>query len=241
MLLHTNPLFSIYFGDASDHLFPQQYRSVADNTLLLQEKPFEQVKKTMGIDSLIFLHQVHGVSGEIITVANQSQFRPFSQDGDFIITNTKSGIGVLTADCLPLVFHDYFHNVVMVVHAGWRGSVNGVVQNALDTMRSKFSTNREHLRVFFGPSAKACCYEVSSNFGKQLEAYPFADQVILPRNGKTYFDLPGFNRLVLESFGIKKEVMFLEYNICTMCNDSFYSYRRQGEQAGRQMTVVCLK
>lgn len=220
---------------------PAFYLNLLDQPLLTLA-PFSNLKKSMHLEYLQFLHQTHSDQGTVIGKKNIEALRPFKQNGDFLVTNVSHvGIGVMTADCLPIVLHDRLANVVAVVHAGWRGAVIGVAVKALERMREEYGTDPQNVVVFFGPSAKACCYKVGDDFESSLAGFAYSDKVMQKHGDNWYFDLPGFNRLQLEAAGIKKEAFHLNYNYCTMCDHSFYSYRRQGEQAGRQMTVVCLR
>jgi YfiH family protein len=244
MLLHTTPLFTVYFGDAQDALLPEELYGFASKAELLERMPFSRLKKIMGIDELIFLHQVHGAQGYLITPDNLISFKPFAVDGDYLLTATKTGLGILTADCLPIIFHDNCNNVVMIVHAGWRGSVQKVAVKALEHMQREFKTELSCLRILFGPSAKACCYEVQPDFIQELDAFEFGSKTLRRHGGKLYFDLPLFNRLQLESYGVAPEALCLDYNVCTICNPKFFSCRRQKATNApqmRQMTVVGLK
>jgi len=147
----------------------------------------------------------------------------------------------MTADCLPIIMHDTAHNIGMIIHAGWRGSVQKIGSKALECMQKDFNTDLQKLRILFGPSAKACCYEVTQEFIEHLDAFEFGPRAVRRQGEQLFFDLSLFNRLQLESCGVPKEAFCMQYNLCTICNDTFYSYRRQRDQAGRQMTVLCLK
>ena len=240
MLLHKDPLFSIYFGDERDQIFPNLYIqspeqfSHSDQTL--------KIKKALAADAVVVLRQVHGDEGCVIQTLQQAGVKPFCQSGDYIITQLPHiGIGVATADCLPIIFYDKVTNTIAVVHAGWRGSVMSVACKALQRMQKEFGAKPEHIRVLFGPSAGVCCYAVDEKVIKQLESFWFADQVVRKKNGGVYLDLPLFNEMQLLEAGIKKENIKKTYHECTICDESFCSYRRQGEKAGRQMTVVALQ
>ncbi len=240
MILHTSPLFSIYFGQMNDGLTAEHYAQ-ARALHSFDYAPFEQVKKALHCQNLVFLEQTHSDNGVLVTPEFLSEYVPFGQQGDYLITATNAGVGVLTADCLPIVMYDSFHTKIGVVHAGWRGSVKRVATKALEAMQNRFGTQIEHVRFFFGPSAKVCCYQVSDDFIHELDTCSYASEVIVQRGDSYYFDLPTFNRLQLEEIGVKRDAICLEYTSCTMCHETFNSYRRQGTQAGRQMTVACLK
>lgn len=242
MLLHNSPLFRIYFGDASDNLFSSYYLKLPEKTTLLAESSFAHLKKVMQLDDLVFLRQHHSTDGFLIAPENRTSINSFITPGDFLITQVPQvGLGIMSGDCLPIVFFDMVNAVIAIVHAGWRGSLAGVAQKVAFTMQQEYGTQFEHVRVFFGPSAKVCCYEVNDEFMANLDTCSYTHQVVQQYTGKLYFDLPLFNKLQLEDVGIRKEAFRLDYNSCTIENDTFFSHRRQGAQAGRQMTVVCVK
>jgi len=243
MLLHNTPLFRIYFGDAKDALLsPDEYLSFAPDKTIFDIPACARLKELMRIDQLIFLRQKHSADGLVITSHKQAEeIKPFTIEGDYLITNVKSiGVGVMTADCLPVVFFDNFNRVVATVHAGWRGSAKNIVLKAVDRMMQEFGTKPESLQVFFGPSAKVCCYTIGEDMLESLEDVEIIKQVVQRRGKEVFFDLPVFNKLQLESIGVKPESFKLDYNVCTICDPSFYSHRRQGKKTGRQMTVVSL-
>lgn len=242
MLMHSSPLYRIYFGDARDKIFKRDVIQIKDKNLL-EFEPFSKLKKRMEIEQLIFLHQVHGTKGLIITSMEEAKsITPFTVEGDFIITNVPHvGIGIITADCLPIIFFDKRHQVIAIAHAGWRSASGQIVLKVVDQMQKNFNTNIEDIRIIFGPSAKVCCYRVGEDFIENFQDFEFVDRVLQRRDEGLFFDLPKFNRILLEDLGIKKDQFLLEYNDCTVCDESFYSHRRKGEREdGRQMTVACL-
>ncbi|KKP27201.1 MAG: hypothetical protein UR12_C0030G0008 [candidate division TM6 bacterium GW2011_GWF2_30_66] len=248
MFIHKDKFFKIYFGDASDKIFKEDFVSLPANTNICNMQQFANIKKNIKLDNLVFLNQVHGTDGLVLDsfgAGKEKVVENFKVDGDFLVTNIENvGIGVLTADCLPIVFIDIINNIVAVAHAGWRGSVDGIAIKTIESMQNNFGTKLDDIKIFFGPSIKSCCYKVADDFIKNLEAYKFADMVFIKNNDGVYFDLVEFNVRLLKEFGVKEENIYLEYNLCTMCDKScgqeFCSYRR-GDKDGRQMTVVCLE
>jgi YfiH family protein len=196
----------------------------------------------MKIDQLIFLQQAHTNQGVVLTDRDlAATMRSFQQAGDYLVTNVdRVGLGVMTGDCLPIIIHDTFNNAAGVIHAGWKGSVAGIGPVVLARMQQEFDTSLSDIRIFFGPSAKSCCYEVKEDFLVNLEAFPFAGDVVHKHADRMTFDLPGFNRMIFEGLGVKKEAFHFDYNRCTMCDPAFYSHRRDANIGGRQMTVVSL-
>jgi polyphenol oxidase len=243
MKLHNTTSLYIYFGDEQDKQFPDTYLHLPPDTNSFSIPAYAHLQDVMHLEQLIFLHQVHGTHGEIITSKDDiKKIKRFNTEGDYLVTNQPLvGLGVMTADCLPVVLYDSFNRVVSVIHAGWRGSVNNIVLKAFATMHEKFGTEPEQITVFFGPCAKVCCYEIGGELLTILEKSAFFDRVVHWREAKPFFDLPHYNQLLLESVGVQPSAFQGQYNQCTMCDYSFYSYRRQGQKAGRQMTVVCLQ
>src|SRR5579872_6450376 len=125
MILHIEPGSYIYFGDASISMYPHEYLTWTDKNLL-DMSSFKLIGKQLSLQSLSFLHQTHSAHGYAID--KKHSIAPFSLDGDYLITNEKSqGIGIMTADCLPVICYDKHAQAIGIAHAGWRGAVDGVV------------------------------------------------------------------------------------------------------------------
>ncbi len=248
MLLYndSHSPFAIYFGDAKDHMYPSQYQRW-EYAALIDHPPIKTVAAALALNKLLFLSQVHGTDGMFVTHDQVVKTSPFSITGDFLITQEPLlGIGVVTADCLPVICYDTQHQVAGIAHAGWRGAVAGVIDSMFYMMRAKCGTMIADTLFFFGPSAKQCCYQVDDAFGRQLDSYHFSDVVLERRNGSIYFDLPGFVLRQLLARGVFESQICLEYNVCTICDHRFCSHRRAtwrgtASTEGRQMTVVVVK
>ena len=246
MIIHAAPNYQIYFGDAKDRMYPNDYATWNDFSLCSRE-PIAPLVRRLHLNSIFFLRQVHGMQGAIVTDSLVQEIPPFSVDGDFLITNEPhTGIGIVTADCLPVIVYDRKRYAIGIAHAGWRGAVAGVVPALLSKLKQAYGSEPSDLMVFFGPSAKRCCYEVDSSFLTNLEAYPFADTVVYQHADRLFFDLPFFVEQQLFACGIVPHSLCKEYNACTICDTRFHSYRRAtvaetAESTGRQMTVVALK
>jgi len=242
MLIHNHPLFRIYFGDAKDELFSKEYVHLPVDKTLCDLEQFAKLKKLLQLETFVFLDQMHGAQGLVIDSMEQAKkIKSFSTEGDYLVTNVKRvGIGVMTADCLPIVFFDKRNQALGIAHAGWRGSAKQIVLKVVGCMSDTFGTRVEDLTVIFGPSAKVCCYKVSDSFIENIEDFEFLDRVLQRRSDGLYFDLPMFNVALLESIGVKRDAIQLKYSDCTICDTHFFSNRRNGKDGGRQMTVACL-
>jgi len=245
-MIHTDSRFAIYFGDAQDHMYPQEYLqwSSAD---LMQHQRVKELAEQLSIDGFIFLNQVHGTEGIFVSRSQAAAIEPFSIEGDFLITTEPHlGIGVMTADCLPVICYDQQRHIVGIAHAGWRGALGGVVDRMLDRMHDRYGTQRVDTLFFLGPSAQECCYQVDMNFRRYLAPYDFVSTVLERRRESLYFDLPGFVVQQLIHGGVTVRQISCRYSFCTIGDNQFCSHRRatQAKTAaseGRQMTVVVLR
>lgn len=239
-MVHRDTTFSIYFGDAQRKFIPTHFYGMNSQQLCMQD-PFNDIQKLIPFGDLAFLHQTHGVSG--LSLDNQKQvekLNSFAQDGDFLITALQGlGIGVVTADCLPLILHDKRQQIVSIIHAGWRGSVGLIAHKALQAMEKHYGCKTQDISVFFGPCAKVCCYSVGGEMVNSVLQSEFAPKVLRTVGQTQFFDIPLFNALQLIAQGIKRESFNFNYNICTLCTPSFCSFRRQ-KDGYRQATIVAL-
>ncbi len=235
-MIYKTPQFQIYFGGAADAISKIGDCIPAAQPLANHEK-FKPICDMLKVQDLAFLNQTHSTDGMIIA----DKIPAFDEDGDYLITDKKSiGIGVMTADCLPIIVYDSKNHVAAIAHAGWRGTVGEVAIKTVQNMQQVFGTSLAQIGVFFGPSAKQCCYVVDELFVSNIKEFTL--QVIeRNRNGALCFNLPGLNELQLHRMGIPKAALNKDYNLCTMCDEQFFSYRRQGQQAGRQMSIIALR
>ncbi len=167
--------------------------------------------------------QVHGSA--VVATARVAQ----GTEADALLATTP-GVAptVMTADCVPIAIAG--PGVVAAIHAGWRGLAGGVISNALAELRAHtVGTSAIAFSAAIGPAAGACCYEV----GPELHAR-FPD---FSRQGN--LDLKGIARHQLQQQGA---TTIHDVDICTICcmDPKLFSYRRQGEGAGRQALLAWL-
>lgn len=209
----------------------------------IDEQP-KMIQQTLGLANIVLLKQVHGVTGCVITEDNCG-IQQGVVEGDFLVTNCKNiGLGVSTADCLPIIFVDQKHNAVGIAHAGWRGSIANIVNTVFDCMKQNYGTELADVAISFGPCIQKCCYEVGEDFLPQVndKIFPFSKETIAQRSdGKYFFDLPLFNAKLLMSLGVPETAITAQQSKCTMCSSGYNSYRRDGDQAGRQISCIWVK
>lgn len=243
MLTYQTKKLQIYFGDAADGI-SKQLHCVPINKKLVDIEPFKSVAQKIDVSRLSALNQTHGVQGTLITDSDIS----FNVDGDYQITNQiNAGLGILTADCVPLILYDAKNHAIAAVHAGWRGAVAEIAIKAFEHMKALYNCDPRDMQLFIGPSAKACCYQVQEDFLQQIPAD------FIQKDGHWYFDTALFIVLQMQKAGIAPTSFNTEFNFCTICDHRFYSHRRQqalrsslksevgGLHAGRQITIATLK
>ena len=152
-------------------------------------------------------------------------------------------LGVKTADCVPVILGDARRGVCAAVHAGWRGTLAGVVARALETMRAEFGTKARDVRVAIGPAARACCYEVGPEVVEAFLAKSArAETFFTPtRDGHALADIQKANLEQLTDAGVEAERVHT-LPLCTICRpELFFSYRRDRKlygRTGRLLSVI---
>lgn len=202
-----------------------------------------RVAQAMEVDpqNLLSLYQTH--SPDVITLSApwQKGERP-KADG---MATATSGIalGILTADCAPVLFADPKNGVIGACHAGWKGALSGVLQATMDAM-IELGAARETIQASIGPCISQRAYEVGPEFLDQfIEQDPkfsrfFANSI----KGKYLFDLPSFVLDRLRSAGVGNADWI---GHCTYTDPiRFFSYRRathnQEPDYGRLISAICL-
>lgn len=189
---------------------------------------------------LATVHQVHSPDVMVVDATYNGE-RP---QADALVTATPGIVlGVLTADCGPVLFMDQESGVIGAAHAGWKGALGGVLENTIDAMVS-LGARRETIRACLGPSISARNYEVGPEFVERFLAQdPTFDAFFSPseRAGHAMFDLPGLTVRRLANAGIRAQSL----DFCTYADpQAFYSYRRTthaGEpDYGRQISAIAI-
>ena len=158
-------------------------------------------------------------------------------EGDGAITSLGGAmLGIQTADCVPILIASQNGRVIAAVHAGWRGTAGRIVETAVKKMVSAYGVAPGELIAVIGPHNAVCCYEV----GEEVVTAIGDDEAIVrrPEWAKPHLNQALANRNQLLSAGIP-DPQILVSNLCTQCReDLFYSYRREGERAGRLLSVI---
>jgi hypothetical protein len=167
------------------------------------------------------------IARQIHSAIIQDADGPLSE-GDALISDRPGVmVGVKTADCVPILLVDPSTRVVAAVHAGWRGTAEGIAAATVRALATGWKIDPRSLRAAIGPSIGVCCYEV----GPEV-AQPFGIAVSHP----VHLDLRGINEMQLRAAGVSNIWVSGE---CTFCAaNRFYSFRREREQAGRMLSFI---
>ena len=189
---------------------------------------------------LVTLRQVHGRTVHV--VAGPPAPGAVRAEGDALVTGVPGVVvGVFVADCAPILIADERRRVAAAVHAGWRGTVAGVLGETVATMRSRFGSDAASLRVAIGPAIGPCCFEVGDEVVEALvAAHPEARSAVRSGAGgaRSHVDLPEANRLQAMAAGVPA-ANIVRAGLCTRClPELLASYRRDGAAAGRTAAII---
>lgn len=192
-------------------------------------------------EKLATVHQIH--SPDVVIV--DEKYGGERPKADAMVTNVSGVvIGILTADCGPILFLDPENQVAGAAHAGWKGALTGVLENTIAAMET-LGAKRENIRAVLGPSISAANYEVGPEFVERFTAHdPDYDRFFSPsiKAGHAMFDLPALTIKRLRDAGIVAE----KTGHCTYADeDRFFSYRRTTHRKepdyGRQVSAIMLR
>ncbi|MCB1783314.1 MAG: peptidoglycan editing factor PgeF [Alphaproteobacteria bacterium] len=207
------------------------------------------VAKASGVspENLISLYQVH--SAQCITVTKiwpNDEQRPKADA--FVTDQTGAALGILTADCAPVLFAGQKENgapVIGAAHAGWRGAISGVLEQTVTAMQN-LGAQPETLSACVGPCIGKASYEVSQDFIIPfLEENDESERFFHParKEGHAMFDLPGYCAWRLARTGLKK-IEILDQDTCAREED-YFSYRRatlrKEKDYARQISVIAIQ
>jgi YfiH family protein len=195
-------------------------------------------------DPLYVARQVHGAA-VVCVRAGDDPLAIARVEADALITGDANlTVGIFVADCIPALIVDPRTGAVAAAHAGWRGTVAGVLPATVRALASEFGARPDDLRVALGPAIGACCFEVGPEVVREFQAAlgDAADADVVrpsPRGtaGKWHVDLKAANRLLLERAGVRPDAIDAGADCTHHDRARFFSYRRDGE-TGQLMGIV---
>ena len=197
------------------------------------------MKLAVGIHDgkIVTMRQMHG--DDIIEVKDK-QLKEAGECDGMVTAENDIYLGVLTADCVPLLFIAPKQRVAAAVHAGWRGTLAGIAEKTVRLFKSHYNVDADDLEAALGPSIGVCCYEVKDDVADPLMKKwgPLTTPSVAVRDGKTFINLSRLNRDILREAGVPGKQLY-QVGPCTACSPAdFFSYRRERSETGRQISVV---
>ena len=183
------------------------------------------VAKTMAVkkNKLILMHQTH--SNKVVEIKKNNYRRKIVADA--MITQMKDlAIGVVTADCAPIIVCDIKNNIVGCIHAGWKGAFSGVIDNTIKKIKRLNTSSKLYAGV--GPCIGRKSYEVDTKFYKKFVSESWKNKVYFTKKNKSkkLFDLRKF---------VNDKLLKLNVKVCHVNKDTyidksnFFSYRRSSK------------
>ena len=230
------------------------YTRTADKHAVLEN--YRILCSALGLNEnkIVCRRQVHGTRVDAVTSRDLIPWDEPSPEGDGLMTDEKGlALLVFTADCVPLLLYDPVSGAVAALHAGWRGTVDGMAEEGVRAMVKAYGCDPKNLLAAIGPSIGPCCFEAGEEvkeaalhrLGAAAEALisplpfgPGADSGYQAKEGKCFIDLKAFNRALFLRAGIPAENIAVS-NDCARCNvDRYWSYRFHGNARGSQGLLV---
>ena len=182
----------------------------------------------------------------VVKVLDKNNINDQFLNTDGLITNLKNIALVTTlADCQGILLYDSKKEVIGNIHSGWKGTLNKIVENAVKLMIDTYNSNPEDIEAFITPSILKCCFEVDKdvvdmfkeNFNNIDDLITIGD--IKDNKQKYYIDTVSINKRVLMNLGLKEENIITP-TLCSKCNTNIHSYRRDGNNSGRNIALICM-
>jgi len=193
------------------------------------------------LEKLATVHQVH--SPDVLVVdGTYAGERP--QVDAMVTTVPGVALGVLSADCGPILFADGENGVIGAAHAGWKGTLTGVLENTIEAMVS-LGAVRERVTAVLGPSIGPESYEVGPEFVERFLRHDPSYEAFFtpsPKPGHAMFDLPSLTIRRLRAAGVRAENLGLD---TYPDSERFFSYRRtthaKEPDYGRQISAISIR
>lgn len=205
--------------------------NTADNPAHVDENR-RRFFRGIGADGFGFAHshQVHGTG--VLTTAVAGRFDGY----DALITNQPGLlVGVTVADCVPILVYDAKNQIVAAIHAGWRGTVGGIVTKTLAAMRQQFGTAGGACYAYVGTCIDETTFEVGEEVAGQFDPTFIR---VNPINRKACANLKAANVRLLTDFGLPLAQIDVSAFSTVLNNTEYYSYRAERGKTGRMLAVI---
>lgn len=201
------------------------------DVLSLMKLTPERAVKTKQTHSDITLTIDSSFGGEGIT--KEQRFL----EADGLITIEKDlAILIFFADCVPVLIADTKQKIIAAVHSGWKGTQKNIVGKAIQKLISEHHCNPKDLLCAIGPCISVCHFEVGEDVYSEMTAL-YGEDIGKKESEKFYLDLKKAVTKQMAAHGISLEQIAIS-DRCTVCDEDLYSFRREGEKAGRMAAFI---
>lgn len=210
--------FDKLFQETSDVYFEEYGKSSLD-----AKNNRAVIENTLAVDFLALVDQTHGASVHIVKDKYDFGKEP---NADSAVTNIPNfALGIVTADCVPVLFYCHSGKVIGAAHCGWKSARGNIIENVMSDMKLLGASS---ITAIIGPSILQPSYEVSEEFFQDFLSETKNNEIFfisLPKNGKFLFDLPGYVASKLKAYGASNVIK--DYNEDTYVNEKKYHSRRR--------------
>ena len=199
-------------------------------------------KLDISSQKVFFPNQQH--TSNVVFIHKKTDFDNVSyQPVDAVITNLKGiGVGILTADCSPILAYESESGFILAIHAGWKGALAGVCENSLNSLKD-LGVDIKKISVAIGPTISTKCYEVKLDFVEGfLKTDPSFENFFIKKDGNYFFNLSLFIESRFNLFGVYD---INNLGLCTYENSELFfsnrrAYHKSEKDFGRMASIISL-
>jgi len=186
---------------------------------------------------IVSTKQIH--SNRVVNITEDNINGMYEADG--LVTKLENVALIMKlADCQSIFLYDKTKRIIGNIHAGWKGTLNKIVNNALDIFVEEYQSNPKDIIACINPSLLKCCSEFSMDeyglFNKEFSLF-----VNKKDNEKCIIDLTSINKYLMLKRGLKEENIYIS-DLCTSCNNNlFHSYRKDNHTKDRNISIIYKK
>ncbi|WP_411708592.1 peptidoglycan editing factor PgeF [Corynebacterium sp. LaCa116] len=195
----------------------------------------DRLLRATGLEDIVWMEQLHTNTVTVVGAERRGNPEPVEATDALVTTEKRLGLGVLVADCTPVLLVDVSAGVIGAAHAGRLGARNGIVRNTVNTMVD-LGARPGSIQVLMGPAAAGRNYEVPEEMARDVEKHLPGS---LTRTAKGTWGVDVRTGLVRQLMGMGVTAIESDPR-CTIEDTDFFSYRREGV-TGRQAGVIWLE
>jgi YfiH family protein len=196
----------------------------------------------LGVDRsrIYFLSQVHG-SEVVVVDGTEDPSDVLYRDGDAVLSTAPGVVcGVRVADCVPILVGERKTGAAVAIHAGWRGTVCGVIPAALDRVKTLAGSDARFVAAI-GPHIGPMAFEVGEDVAREIVASsPDPDVIHRAAGERPRVHLARVVRAQLEAAGVLPEDID-QVPGCTVSDPDLFSFRRDGKRSGRHLAAIVVR